>query len=336
MPPRTVGPYEVLSVIGRGGVGTVYRARHRATGEAVAVKLLAPPPVTDATAARRLEREFEALEGLEHPNVVRVFEAGVHEGCSFIAMELVEGLDLRSYLSAALDDAPADAPLAAASVVATWSDEPATESLLASSDATPSGSEVLRAFAAIAEERDPRPAPPAAAADLVHLNSAGRVARLRDAVRQLCAGLAYVHARGLVHRDLKPSNIMVDDSRRVRLMDFGLVKLASDAASLTHHGQVVGTYRYMSPEQACGAPVDARSDLFSVGVVLFELLCGRPPFTSRRPAELWDEIIRRPAPTIAVVNPGADPLLARIAERLLAKSPGERFQRAEDVLQALG
>jgi eukaryotic-like serine/threonine-protein kinase len=346
-------------VIGRGGVGTVYRARHRVTGEAVAVKLLAPPPACDATAARRLAREFEALEGLAHPNIVRVFEAGVHEGYSFIAMELVDGLDLRSYLSPALDDAAAEAPPRGPSGFDAWSDEPVTESLLPSlgDAATPpvKGVEALRAFAALMDESETDPPeralrpearpeqgdPPGAIAQkpadafLERLNGTRRVARLRDAVRQLCDGLGYVHERGLVHRDLKPSNIMVDDARRVRLMDFGLVKLASDEAQITHHGQVVGTYRYMSPEQACGAPVDSRSDLYSVGVVLFELLCGRTPFVSRRPADLWDEIMRRAAPAVASLNPGADARLAAVAERLLAKGPAERFQRAEDVLAAL-
>ncbi|MFL5272057.1 MAG: protein kinase domain-containing protein [Anaeromyxobacteraceae bacterium] len=359
MPPRTVGPYEVLSVIGRGGVGTVYRARHRLTGDAVAVKLLAPPPACDATAARRLAREFEALEGLEHPNVVRVFEAGVHEGYSFIAMELVEGLDLRSYLSPALDDAASEAPPARPSAFDAPCDEPVTDpSPSFAPDVTPpprAGAEALRAFAALMDEpetdvgwdatpaaRHPRPsdspgaAPETVGAVLERLNGAGRVARLHDAVRQLCAGLGYIHERGLVHRDLKPSNIMVDDARRVRLMDFGLVKLATDAAQLTHHGQVVGTYRYMSPEQACGTPVDARSDLYSVGVILFELLCGTPPFVARRPADLWEEIMRRPAPAVASVNPGADARLAAVAERLLAKRPADRFQCAEDVIAALG
>ncbi len=359
MPPRSVGPYEVLSVIGRGGIGTVYRARHRGTGSPAAVKLLGPPPACDPTAARRLAREFEALQGLVHPNVVRVFDAGVHEGYSYLAMELVEGLDLRSYLSPALDDAPARAaPAPEGGPAEPWSDEPATESLAEPfSDATPViaiGADAIRAFAALMDEPEtdpgippsrgvrPRVAPAALAdarpmgvAMLERLNRPGRLARLVDAIRQVCQGLAYVHAHGLVHRDLKPSNIMVDDARRVRLMDFGLVKLASEATHLTQHGKVVGTYRYMAPEQACGEAVDLRADLYSVGVIVFELLCGRPPFTARRPSELWEQITSRAPPPVLSVNPGADPRLAAAAERLLAKRPDERFQRAEDVLAAI-
>ncbi|HEX7487800.1 MAG TPA: protein kinase, partial [Anaeromyxobacteraceae bacterium] len=160
MPPRAVGPYEVLSLIGHGGVGTVYRARHRETGALVAVKLLGPPPVCEPTATRRLAREFEALEGLHHPNIVRVFEAGVFEGYSFLAMELVEGLDLRSYLSPAIDASPYGrfgAGAAPAGGAPPWFDEPDTDSLLTprvDNAAAPdtAGPDAIRAFAALMDE----------------------------------------------------------------------------------------------------------------------------------------------------------------------------------------
>ena len=143
-----------------------------------------------------------------------------------------------------------------------------------------------------------------------------------------------MHGQGLVHRDLKPTNIMVDDARRVRLMDFGLVKLL-DEVPLTQHGRVVGTYRYMAPEQARGEPVDRRADLYSLGVILFELLTGRPPFQARHAPELWSQIVSRPAPYILTVNPGADPALAAVTLRLLAKDPGARFQGADEVAAAI-
>ena len=348
-------------MLGRGGVGTVYRARDRDSGDPVALKLLAPPPACDAGAARRLAREYEALRGLHHPNVVQVFDAGVHEGYSFLAMELVEGLDLRSYLSPAIDDmgcGAAPRPPPAREVLDelyAWSAEPETQGLLPSDDRSwrGSGSETLREFAEIMAEPDtdrepgaepsdagvpgrssrsppqPRPLSPAV---LERLNRPQRLARLRDVLVQVCDGLAYVHGLGLVHRDLKPSNIMVDDQRRARIMDFGLVKLPVDPPE-SHC--IVGTYQYMPPEQAHGEPVDPRADLYSLGVILFEMLCGRPPFSAATPDELWEQICLDPAPAAAALNPGVDAALSYVARRLLAKHPRERFQSATDVAMAI-
>jgi serine/threonine protein kinase len=188
-------------------------------------------------------------------------------------------------------------------------------------------------------DADPEPpqrpaAPPPSRELLALLNAPARMERMRDALGQVCAGLAHVHAQGLVHRDLKPSNIMVDDRRRVRIMDFGLVKHAHEGG-LALHGRVVGTYRYMAPEQARGLYVDARADLYSLGVIVFELLCGRPPFVAIGPAELWEEITATPAPAVGSINPEADPALARAAERLLRKDPAERFRSAEDLAAAI-
>jgi serine/threonine protein kinase len=368
VPPRTVGTWEITAVIGRGGIGTVYRARHRATGEPAAVKLLGPPPAVDPTAARRLAREYEALRDLDHPNVVRVFEAGVCEGYGYLAMELVEGLDLRSYLSADLDESgggavawsegtPSDGEAAAFGLEA-WSLEPATDEHGPAGErrAPLSGPDAIRAFAEVLEEPetdessgefsprsaepDPADAGPGDVAPLPprlveRLNRPARLRRLAETLEQVCDALAYVHSRGLVHRDLKPSNIMVDDGRRVRLMDFGLVGSIDEGRTVTLSRRVVGTYRYMAPEQARGLQVDARADLYSLGVILYELLCGRPPFLSQAPGELAREILTRRPPPVATVNPGADPRLAAVAERLLRKDPAERFQSAQEVLEAL-
>src|SRR5512133_1347689 len=164
MPPRAIGPWMIQSVLGRGGVGTVYRAHHRKNGRSAAVKILGPAPVVDANAARRLAREYEVLRSLDHPNVVRVFDTGVHEGWSWMAMELVEGLDLRTWLSPTLDDdeplvrldcaMERDAPSATGPSVTAPSAEAS-----ASGSAEPGepGPAALRALAQMLDEPDTQP-----------------------------------------------------------------------------------------------------------------------------------------------------------------------------------
>jgi serine/threonine protein kinase len=343
--PHSVGPWEIVSVVGRGGIGIVYRARNSKTGRLAALKLLGPAPVVDPRSARRLAREFEVLQRLDHPNVVRVFEAGVWEGYSYLAMELVEGLDLRTFLSPQLDLGQGAGPFS----------DPSLLSFSGSGPPPDLGADAIRTLASLMEEPEtaphefhpPVPAPPHADAApeargplgpevQAMLNRPRRMERLGSVLRQVLQALAYVHDHGLVHRDLKPSNIMVDDRRQARIMDFGLVKHAEDALEpLTGTGRVVGTYRYMSPEQARGDAVDGRADLYSMGVILYELLSAAPPFLSQDPSALWHEILHARPAALVQVNPGVDPALAAVAERCLEKDPAARFQSAREILGVL-
>jgi serine/threonine protein kinase len=379
MPPKVIGPYRVLETIGSGGAGTVYRAKDRRTGDTVALKLLSTGPALDPRAARRLAREFETLADLSHPNVVKVFDSGVFQGYPYLAMELVEGLTLRHYLSLRAEDFSSRAtsstsgrPARAAGSDARelWSNSSAADDSVSGDNPRPfdlarysreppsedpsysSGPESLRALADAADEPDtessidldlpyevPAPEPPAPErtpeVNLEELNRPERVGRLKDAMLQLCQALAYIHGHGLIHRDLKPSNVMVDEDHLVRLMDFGLAKFLADDGAVTAGGRLVGTFRYMAPEQILGERLDSRSDLYSLGVILYELLCGKAPFDAPTPYELWQKVLETDALPVFALNPAGDDQLARIAQKLIRKEPSERYQTAEEVYEAL-
>ncbi len=392
MPPKVIGPYRVLETLGSGGVGTVYRAIDRRTGEIAALKLLSTGPALDPKAARRLAREFETLQNLSHPNVVKVYDTGVYQGYPYLAMELVEGLTLRHYLSLSSQDLASDQGLSRAirehrshlnqppeGDSESVSESAGDEELDASGDYAPSpfsvndyfgeapseesfieedhqvGPDSVRALADMADEPDTEasmsqelvlpydlPAPDAeepkltkpSDADVEKLNRAERVGRLKDVMLQICDSLAYIHGHGLIHRDLKPSNIMVDEDRLVRLMDFGLAKFLADDAAVTADGRMVGTFRYMAPEQILGENLDARTDLYSLGVILYELLSGRAPFEAKTPYELWQKVLETEAPALNALNPRVDRALSRVAHRLIRKEPDDRFQTAEEVYEA--
>ncbi|MCP3060650.1 serine/threonine protein kinase [Myxococcus sp. K38C18041901] len=373
MPPKLIGPYRVLETLGSGGAGTVYRALDRRSNDEVALKLLSAGPTLDERAARRLAREFETLADLSHPNVVKVFEAGVHQGWPYLAMELIEGLTLRHYLDIRGDDllspSSSSAPRSLLSVRRTADDDfgVGSDSDLDMPGDSRSGHEGLFSMDAFNEEPPsedlrsygaednqdaldsddslegfdvPAPAPRKPADDSrapreEDLNRPERMGRLKDTMLQLCEALAYIHGHGLVHRDLKPSNVMVDEDRQVRLMDFGLAKFLADDVAITEAGKMVGTYRYMAPEQILGEPLDGRSDLYSLGVILYELLSGRPPFDAKTPHELWRQVLETEPPPVLALNLHGDPQFARVAHRLIRKEPDDRFQTAEEVYEAL-
>lgn len=352
----------MLHPLGSGGVGTVYRAQDVKRGGDVALKLLSTGGALDPLAARRLAREFETLYELDHPNIVRVLDAGVYQGYPYLAMELIEGLDLRRYLDVdsnfAILPLPAEEPSSSSIsselprfTLDAFGEEMDTDAM-GLSVSTGHGVQEIRALADAADEPftdesdvgPPVPDEPVEtspevhalpAPDLAQLNRPERVGRFKDALLQICEALAYMHGKGLVHRDLKPANVMVDDDRHVKVMDFGLAKFLAEDEAVTAAGKIVGTYRYMAPEQLLGEKLDPRADLYSLGVLIFELLTGRVPFSAKSPLDLWELVLNTEAPPVSALNPLADEQLARIAQRLIRKEPSERFQTAEEVFQVL-
>jgi serine/threonine protein kinase len=347
----------------------------------VALKVLSTGTPLDVRVVRRLTREYEALQGLAHPNVVRVYDTGVHRGYPYLTMELVEGLTLRHYLSLSSGELTSDNQLVLAIKThlesinrRPWDDEasrtdrteepesPFGLSAYAEedpSDVNPKGLKSVRAFAKMLEEPDTAssvsssssaelpyelPAAPyepvtshsMSEAELIQINRPERVGRLKDVFLQLAQALSHIHGHGLIHRDLKPPNIMVNEDRVAKLMDFGLAKFISDdCSSVTNSGHMVGTFRYMAPEQILGEYVDARADLYSLGVILYELLSGRPPFEAKTPYELWRQVLETEPKPIASINAAVDRQLAQIAEHLMSKEPDDRIQTAEEVYEAL-
>ena len=313
------GPFRIERQVGRGGLGAVYRAVDCRTGVIVALKML--PHAPDPSSTRRLRREFDALKHLDHPNIVRVLDVGEMDGIPWLSMEYVDGMALREWLVVAgrpklLEPEPdADAPEGVDLDV--LFEEPDSGALLAAARAHRFRIETGLEAMLTDEEQ-------------IEQNNPDRLHALCEALAQVCDGLSFIHTRGLLHRDVKPGNVLVRQDRRATLVDFGLAKRMTDA-EITDHGHVVGTYRYMSPEQAQGEPLDRRSDLYSLGATLYELLAGRAPFTHRNQFELLEAIIYQEPPEIGRINPGAPAALARLAERLLQKNAEERPQNAAEV-----
>jgi serine/threonine protein kinase len=321
------GPFWLERQVGRGGLGAVFRAVDSRTHATVALKLL--PPGTDPSATRRLQREFEALRHLHHPNIVRVLDLGHENGTPWLSMEFVDGMHLREWLTVCTEPQPLepdDRPPASEAVdLDVLFEEPDSSALLAAARARKlqltTGIEAMLTDEEQLEQNHPE-----------------RMHGLCEALAQVCDALSFIHARSLLHRDVKPSNVLVTPRRHAVLVDFGLAKGFTDE-EITDHGRVVGTYRYMSPEQARGEPLDSRSDLYSLGATLYELVAGRPPFAHPNQYELLESIIHREPPDILRINPSAPLPLVGLAHRLLEKHPERRPESAAEVsviLRAIG
>ena len=268
----SVGPYEILSQIGAGGMGEVWRARDKRIGRDVAVKVL--PDEFNDEAVKRFEQEARAAGALNHPGLVTIFDVGTSDRSPYIVMELLEGQTLRDALG---DEAAVALPLRKAI----------------------------------------------------------------DYAAQIASALAVAHEKGIIHRDLKPENLFITSDRRVKILDFGLAKLAADAKDadgrkrsskhLTAVGMAIGTPAYMSPEQVRADPVDHRTDIFSLGAVLYEMLSGKPAFECFSAVETMHAVLNaEPAPLESLV-PNLSPALATIVNHCLEKDPRERFQSARDL-----
>jgi eukaryotic-like serine/threonine-protein kinase len=253
-PGTRLGPYEILSPIGAGGMGEVYKATDTRLGRIVAVKLLA------SEFSERFETEARAISAVNHPNICALYDIGTHEGRGYLVLEYLEGKPLHGPL-------PTD--------------------------------DVLRVAA------------------------------------QIAAALEAAHRKGITHRDLKPANIMIAEDGSVKLLDFGLAKLADVSGTditRTLAGTVMGTAAYMAPEQAEGKPLDARSDIFSLGAVVYELIAGRRAFPGDSMASVLSAVLRDdPAP----LGPVAPPGLELILTRCMRKQPADRFQDMREVRAGL-
>lgn len=264
MNPQVPG-YLIQRELGRGGMGLVFLAVDQRTQRQVALKIL-PPHLVTPVSARRFQREGRALQAIQHPHIVSVFDVGAKDGNHFIAMEYVKG----GPLSRLMRDYPSGLPL---------------------QDAVRFGSEVGSAL--------------------------------------LC-----IHERGMTHRDLKPGNVMLGEDGKTKLLDFGLVQV-DGLTMLTATGNIVGTPKYMSPEQCHGTPLDSRSDIYSFGILLYEMLTGRTPFQSESVYELLE--LQKTGVPIAPsrLNPRLPAELEQAVLHCLEKNPQNRPQSLRQVLEIL-
>lgn len=283
-----LGPYEIQSALGAGGMGEVYRARDSRLDRTVAVKVLPSHLSSSAELRQRFDREARAISSLQHPNICTLYDVGSQDGVDFLVMEYLEGQTLAD----ALEKGPL--PL----------------------------DKVLKVGVEIAKALDK------------------------------------AHRQGITHRDLKPANIMLTKTG-AKLMDFGLAKpepvlagslkgsltpstptmnlasLTSAASPLTQKGSIVGTFQYLAPEVLQGAEADARSDIFSLGCVLYEMITGRRAFEGKSQLSVLTAILEKEPEPIAIAQPLAPPMLDRVVNACLAKDPADRYQSAHDVMMDL-
>ena len=272
---QMIGHYEILSTLGRGGMGEVYLARDTKLGRKVALKFLPSDFTRDAERLQRFDQEARSASALNHPSIITIYEIGEVHGRHFIATEFIDGKTLRQR--------SIDEPL--------------------------------------------------------------KFAEALTIAEQIGSALAEAHAAGIVHRDIKPENIMLRHDGLVKVLDFGLAKLTEQQDSgpedptralvKTGTGIVMGTTAYMSPEQARGLHVDARTDIWSFGVVLYEMVAGRAPFIGPTSGDLIAQILEREPPELSALKPDAPLELQQILKRALCKDREKRYQTTSELLTDL-
>ncbi len=281
-PNTTIAQYTIVSKIGEGGMGEVWRARDPRLGRDVAIKVLPASLSENEERLRRFEQEAQAAGALNHPNILVIYHIGTHENAPYIVSELLEGEELRDRVN--------QGPIPLGKVI--------------------------------------------------------------DYAQQIVSGLSAAHEKRIVHRDLKPENLYITNDDRVKILDFGIAKLSAQPQStnpdisedatrrvLTNPGMVMGTVGYMSPEQVRGQATDHRSDIFSFGAILHEMITGRRAFRRETPAETMTAILKEEPEELSASNPNINPSLGRIVNRCLEKKPERRFQSTADLgfaLEALG
>jgi len=258
------GRYRVLRRIGSGGMADVYCADDTHLGRQVALKVLHRRFAQDQEFVERFRREAKSAAGLNHPNVVGVFDRGEHEGTYYIAMELLEGHTLKEI-------AAAEAPMPQERVV--------------------------------------------------------------DLGLQILQAAGFAHSHGVIHRDFKPHNVIVDQQGHAKVTDFGIAR--AGASEMTETGSIMGTAQYLSPEQAQGHAVTATSDIYSIGVMLYEMLAGRLPFEGDSAVAVALKHLSEPPPPISQWRPDVHPALEAVVMAALAKDPAQRWQSAEDLAAGL-
>ena len=266
-----LGPYDIQSLLGSGGMGEVYRARDSRLGRIVAIKVLPTSYSADAERLQRFAQEARAAAALNHPNILSIFDIGEERGAPYIVSELLEGQTLRERIR--------NGPLSSRKAI--------------------------------------------------------------EYALQVARGLAAAHEKGIVHRDLKPENLFLTDDERVKILDFGLAKLTrpendsgAEAPTVqvnTEPGQIMGTVGYMSPEQVRGKAADHRSDIFSFGSILYEMLSGQRAFRGETPADTMSAILKEEPAELSETLRHVPPALERIVRHCLEKNPAQRFQSAGDL-----